>query len=235
MFIGADHFTQCVGKNRRMRKCFLCIHNHPLEGIHGISYILTPRFGPFNTQAELEILLVADKDLGEGSDFPERITQLFLSTLPECGPVVQVKGNKCAMLFGKTGYLQTEVTGVRRQCRYQTGEMYDLHTFLSKDTLEVKILHAQGSAHLTRTIVLYAGTSQSEATVGDVELMAVAPGITLWHLRTFIFHVSCTQIGFDECSDRALLYKGGQHLYRKAQVRGDAGHIRFGAGSLHLE
>ncbi|MPN02446.1 hypothetical protein SDC9_149662 [bioreactor metagenome] len=113
--------------------------------------------------------------------------------------------------------------------------MNDLHTLLPEDPFQIEILYVQRLSHFTRTVVLYPWATQSETTIGNIELMAISPGITLRHFRPFIFHISRPEIRFDESGDGTILHKGGEHFHRKSKIRRDACHVRLGAGRLHTK
>ena len=82
------------------------------------------------------------------------------------------------------------------------------------------------------SIVVDTGTASTITAVGQVDLVAVTPGPPLVTLRTLVVDVPASQVIFDQASNRAALDKRRQHLHRQAEVGGNAGDVRFGAGYL---
>jgi len=113
--------------------------------------------------------------------------------------------------------------------------MDDLNTLLNKYPVKVKIFDIQGTTHLTGTVVLYPWTACTVTAVGDIELVAVSPRISLLNFYPFVGHVAAQQVIFDHFGNRTILYKGGQNLYRKSKIGGDTCNVGFRAGNLHLK
>jgi hypothetical protein len=71
------------------------------------------------------------------------------------------------------------------------------------------------------------------AAIGDIELVAIAPGSALIHIFALIVHVAAGKIVLYELGDGAALDKGRQDLDRQAQIAGYTGYIGLGTGGLH--
>ena len=136
--------------------------DHPFEPIDLGFDALAAGFGAFDAQTQLEILLIADKDVGDRGDFGEVLAQFRLATFPERGAIVQVEGDAGVVLLGKAGQLQTELAGLGRQSTDQTGQMDDLDALFAKDPFQIKVLHVQRAAHLAGTVVPNAGPTASQ-------------------------------------------------------------------------
>ncbi len=158
MFIGTDHFTESICEDRYIRKCLLCIQDHPLEGIHGVSDIFTSCFGTFNAKAQLKIFFISNENISKRGYFGKGLAQFSLPSFPKSSSVIEIKRDQCAMFFCIAGDLQTEVTGVGRKCGDESGEMHNLYTLHAEDPFEIEIFYIQCPAYFTGTVILHAGT-----------------------------------------------------------------------------
>ena len=70
--------------------------------------ILAARLGAFDAEAELEILLVADENIGIRGYLGEYGVQLALPALPERIALIEVKRNRRAVLLGFLCKLKAE-------------------------------------------------------------------------------------------------------------------------------
>lgn len=91
------------GKHAGMRVTFFYLGNHAFEGIYFLGKVFATGLGAFKAQAELEILFVADENIGLGSDLVESLVKLSIPSGPEAGPIVQIKGNQGAVLLRRFG------------------------------------------------------------------------------------------------------------------------------------
>ena len=82
---------------------------------------------------------------------------------------------------------------------------------------------------------MHPGTAGTEAAVREVELVAVAPSVTLLDFTAFIVHVPACQVVFDETSYGAALDEVSQNFDRETEERGNARHVGLGARALHFE
>ena len=124
---------------------------------------------------------------------------------------------------------------LRRQRADQAGEVDDLHAFLPKMRSRSKSLTFSVRPTSPARSLWTRGPRRAVAAVGDVELVAVAPGAALRDLGTLVGHVPAREVVLDDLGDRAPLDEGGEHLDRQAEVGGDARHVGLGAGGLHRE
>ena len=113
--------------------------------------------------------------------------------------------------------------------------MHYLHSFLTEDAVEVEVLDVEGTADFAGAVVPHARSAHAVTAVGDIDLMAIAPGAALRHFRTFEVHSAGTEVGLDERRERAVLDEGGKHLDGKAEVGRDAGDIGLRAGGVEME
>ena len=183
----------------------------------------------------MEVFLVAYEDVGVTCDFGEDLVQFLLTALPERCAVVEVETDAGAVLLRGAGEFEAEAAGVRAEGADEAGEMYNLHSFLPEDALEVEVLHVQSAANLTGTVVPNARAAGAVSAVGHIDLMAVSPGTALLYLRAFEFHSAAAEIALDEMSERTAFHESGKDLHRQAEVRCDARDIGLGAGSLKVE
>ena len=95
--------------------------------------------------------------------------------------------------------------------------MHDLNPLFFKDPGHVKVTGVQDAADLAGTIIVDTRSPRAKAAVGNIELVPVAPGATLFNFRALVNHVAAGQAVFYKLSDRASFDKGGQHLYRQPQ------------------
>ncbi len=112
--------------------------------------------------------------------------------------------------------------------------MQDLNAFLAEDPVEVEILDVQHASDLTRTVVVDTRSAHAVTAVGDVELVAIAPGPALVEFLALIVDVAVSQFALDQRRDRAAGDEVGQDLDRKAQRRGHVEHVGFSTGHLHV-
>ena len=60
--------------------------------------------------------------------------------------------------------------------------MENSHTLLAEDPGDIKLIDTQSAPHLAGAVIPYPGRPQTEAAVGNVELMAITPGPALVYL-----------------------------------------------------
>jgi hypothetical protein len=82
--------------------------------LRSFGQILAARLGPLDAQAKLEVLFVADQDIGHPRDLRKNVVQLLLAAFPERGAVVQVERDAGAVLLCGSGKLQAKRAGFRR-------------------------------------------------------------------------------------------------------------------------
>ena len=111
--VGADDLAQRGGEDRGVGIGLPGPVDHALEAVDLARQALAARLRALDAQAELEVLLVADEDVGDAGDLVEDRAQLLLAALPERGPVVQVEGDARAVLLGGPGELQAEASRSR--------------------------------------------------------------------------------------------------------------------------
>ncbi len=232
MLVHADHLPQRRGEHRRIRVGLLDPADHFLEPVHLGRQTLAARLRPLDAQTQLEILLVAHKDIGHAGNLREDRPQFLFPALPERRPVVQVKGNACAVLLRRTGQFEAEGARLGRKRAHQAGQVHDLHPLLAENPVQIEVLHVQRPADLAGPIVPHAGPPRSATTVGNVDLVPVTPRAALLHLLALVVHVTAGEVVLDELGHRAALDERRQDLDRKAEIRRDTGHVGFGTGDL---
>ncbi len=167
-----------------------------------------------DAERELEVLLIADQDVGGGRDLGKDRAQLLLAALPERRAVVQVERDPRTVPLRGPGDLEAEAAGVRRQRSDHARQMEDPRALLTEDAVEVEVVHVEHAADLTGAVVVYARAAATSTAVGDVELMPIAPRRPLRDLRTLIDHVPAGEIMLDQRRDRTVCNKRRQDLYR---------------------
>ena len=203
-----------------LRAGILCLDtaDHFLETVDLGGDVLAAGLRALDAEAELEVLFVADEDVGHAADLGEDVVQFLLAALPEGSAVVEVKADAGAVFLGGAGYLETEFAGVGAERGDESGKVDYLHAFLPEDAVEVEILHIERTAYLTGTVVPDAGSAGTVTAVGYVDLMAVAPGTALRNLGTFEVHSAGTEVALDDGGERAALDEGREDLHREAQI-----------------
>src|SRR4030042_1436327 len=91
MAVGADYLAERGGEHRSVGKCLLRLIDHDLEAVDLVRQVFAARLRAFDPQAELEVLFIADEDVGNTRNFGEYLVQLGLTPLPERGAMVQVE------------------------------------------------------------------------------------------------------------------------------------------------
>src|SRR5690554_4176681 len=230
VIVGAEDFAQGVGEHTGVGEGLLNTQNHFLEAVDFVANGFSARFGTFNAQAELVVFLVANQYVGYRSYFGKDFTQFFFAAFPEGGAVVQVEGYAGAVLFGSAGQFQTEVSGVGRKGRDESRKVHNLHAFLTENAVQIEVLHVERASHFACAVVLNTGTTRAVTAVGNVELVAVAPGVALLHFRAFILHVAVAQVALDELGYGTAFYEGSEYFNRQAQVGSDARYVGLHTG-----
>ncbi len=85
--------------------------------------------------------------------------------------------------------------------------MQDADPLLSEDLFQIEIIRSERSSDLTRAVVPHSRRAQTEAGVGDIELMPVAPGAALRDFLARIGDVPGSQLSLDEGCDRASFHE----------------------------
>lgn len=114
MAVGADDLAQRRGEDLGVGKGSLGALDHALETVDFGRQALPARLRPFNSQAELKVLLVPHQDVGQAGDLQEDLAQLLLAVLPEGGAMVEIESNPRPVLAGGSGQCQAEGTRLRR-------------------------------------------------------------------------------------------------------------------------
>ncbi len=83
-----------------------------------------------------------------------------------------------------------------------------LYTLLVKYPIQVKIVDVQGASYLAGTVIMNPRPAGAVAAVGDIELVAVAPGAALIHLLGLIINMAAGKIVLYESGNRTVLDKG---------------------------
>ena len=231
--VGADDLAQRRREHARVRMRLTHAVDHPLEAVDLAGEALAAGLRALNAQAELEVFLVADQDVGEPGDFRENLVQLGLAAFPERRAVVEVERDRRAVLLGRPGDLQAERARFRRERPDQPRQVHDLHAVGTEDALQVEVGGVQRAADLTGPVVVHARPARAAATIREVELMPIAPRPAGVDVRAFIVDVPAGQVVLDEPRDGAAGDERRQHLHRQAQVRRDARHVGLRAGRLH--
>ena len=135
--------------------------------------------------------------------------------------------------LGGFGQLQAEFAGFGAHRGDQAGQVQHLNALVAEQALEVEVLYVQRAADFTGAVVGHARAALTVAAVGDIELMAIAPGASLLNLSALVFDMAAAEVILDEARDGRILYKGGQHLGLEAQRGRYAQYVRLSAGGLH--
>lgn len=210
MLIGADDLAQGGGEYLGIAVLALHLPDHRFKAVDLAGQVPAAGFRAGETQAQLEVLLIAHQHVGRRGDLVEGLPQFLLTALPEGGPVVEVEAHQGAVLLGCPGQLQAAPGGLRAHGGDEAGDVQDRHSLLPEDPGDVKLVDAQGPPHLPGPVVPHPGGPEAEAAVGDVELVAVTPGSALVHLNPLVADVSGAELGLDESGDGAALDKLGQ-------------------------
>ena len=114
MFVRIHYLTQSRGKDFCVRILILYPANHSLETFYLGNDVLPSGLWPIYAKAELEIFLIADKDVGDRADLGEDVMQLLLPACPEGRAVVQVEADARAVALGSVPYFLA-VLAISRQ------------------------------------------------------------------------------------------------------------------------
>ncbi len=117
----------------------------------------------------------------------------------------------------------------------ESGEVEDLHAFVTEDALDVVVLRVERAADLAGSVVPHAGRAQAEAGVRDVELVAVAPRAALRHLLRLVRDVARAQLRLDEGRHRAALDEAREREALASERARHVQHVRLGARRLEEE
>ena len=124
--------------------------------------------------------------------------KLRLPALPEGGAVVHVEADAPAVGPGALRQLQAGLARLGRHGGEQAGHVDDLHALVLEDALQIIVLRADAPAHLAGPVVVHPRAAHAIAGIGDVELVAHAPGALLDDLRALKFDVAAAQIALDK-------------------------------------
>ena len=80
--------------------------------------------------------------------------------------------------------------------------MDDLHAFAAEDAVEVEVLDVQRPADFAGAVVGDARAARAVAAVGQVELVAIAPGAALLDFLALVVDVPAGEVVLDEAGDR---------------------------------
>ena len=235
MFVGGDDLAEGGAAHLRVRVLLHDLRDHRLEGLDLGREVLAAGLGSLEAEAELEVLLVADEDVGHAGDLVERLAELGLASLPEGGAVVEVEGDERAVLLGGLGDREAALGRLGAHGGDEAGEVEDLHAFLAEDALDVVVLRVERAADLAGAVVPHARRAEAEAGVRDVELVAVAPGTALRHLLRLVRDVARAQLGLDEGRHRAALDEAREGEAFAAERARHVQHVRLGACRLEEE
>ena len=83
MFVGRDDLPQRGGEHLRVRILLLHLRDHGLEGFDLRRKLLAACLRAFEAEAELEVLFIADENIGARSDLMERLRKFLLTAFPE--------------------------------------------------------------------------------------------------------------------------------------------------------
>ena len=75
----------------RVREFLLYAADHAFKAVDLRRDVLAARLRPFDAEAKLEVLFVADENVGNGGDLREYLAQFLFSSLPERRAVVKVE------------------------------------------------------------------------------------------------------------------------------------------------
>ena len=233
VLIGVDDLAQRRGEVLDAAEALVGLPDHALEAVDLAGQAPAAGLGALEAEGQLEVLLVADEHGAQLGDLGEGLPQLGLAALPEGGPVVQVEAHRGAVPPGGAGDLEAEPAGLGAQRRDETGHVDDPDALVAEDAVEIEVLGAQRAADLAGAVVPDAGAAVAVARVGDVELVAVAPGPALGDLGALVGHVASGQVGLDELGDGGARDEVREDLHGLAEVAGDGADI--GLGARHLE
>ncbi len=233
--LDADDLAEGGGKDGGLGEFFFGTVDHAFEAFDFVGEAGAAGFRALDAEAELEVFFVAHEDVGGTGDLGEDGVEFVLAVDPEGGAVVEVEGDAGVVAFGCTGEFETELSGLGREGGDEAGEVDDLDTFASEDAVEIEVFDVESAPDFTGAIVMDAGATGSGAAVGEVELVAVAPGAILFDFLAFVGHVTAGEVILDETGDGAAFDEGGEDFDGEAEVGGDTGDVGFGAGGLHRE
>ena len=113
--VRADDLTQRGCENRGIGERLLDSIDHSFETVDLGRQFLAAGLRTFDSEAKLEVFLVADQDVGDVGDFLEDLVKLLFAVLPERGAVVQIEGDPGAVFLCGSRDFQTEGTCLGRQ------------------------------------------------------------------------------------------------------------------------
>ena len=99
MLVGRNDLTERRCEHFCVRIFFLHLRDHDFEGLDFGSKVFAASLRSLKAKAELEVLLVADENIGKRRNFAECLGKFFLTPLPEGRAVVEVEGDECAVLL----------------------------------------------------------------------------------------------------------------------------------------
>ena len=161
--------------------------------------------------------------------------KLFLAALPESGAVVEVEGDESAVCLGSLGGGEAELGGGAGHGGDEAGDVEDGHALRAENAVKIELVSAQGRAHLAGAVVPHPGSAHTEAGIGNVELMAIAPRAALIHLNALVVDVAAAQVVLNELGNGAALDELGQHQALVTQRRCHVQHVGLGGSGLHVE
>ena len=109
--------------------------------------------------------------------------------------------------------------------RDETGKVQNADALLSENAVNIEIFDGKCSSDLTCAVVPDTRRAQSEAGVGDVELMAIAPRTTLFDVKAFKTDIPCAKLALDKISNGASLDEFGQDKAFLPKARRDIQHV----------
>ena len=161
--------------------------------------------------------------------------KLVLPPRPEGGAVVQVKRNDGALRLGRTCQRQAGGAGALTHGGNKAGQVQYAAALLAKNARRVKVLGADGAAHLAGAVVIHPRAARAKARVRNVKLVPHAPGAVRFDLGPLVLDVPLAQLRLKEGRNGAALHKPCKHLGAQSQGRGDVQHIGFRRGALQRE
>src|SRR5215207_6581236 len=212
--VGVDDLAQRVGEIRRVRVRLGDAADHLFEAVDPRCHRGPGGLRARDAERELEVLLVADQDVGGGRDLGKDRAKLLLAALPERRTVVQVERDPRTVPLRGPGDLKAEAARVWRQRSDHARQMQDPRPLPTEDPVEVEVVRVERAADLTGAVVVHARTAATSTAVGDVELVPITPRRPLNDLRTLIGHVPAGEIMLDQRRDRTARNKRRQHLHR---------------------
>ena len=175
-----------VAKYDAFGVCLADAADHLFEAVDLRCHRASAGFRARDAERELEVLLIADQDVGGGRDLGKDRAKLLLAALPERRTVVQVERDPRTVPLRSPGDLKAEAARVWRQRRDHARQMQDLRPLLTEDPIEVEVVHVERAADLTGAVVVHARAAATSTAVGDVELMPITPRRPLRDLGTLI-------------------------------------------------